>query len=117
MVPLPLGTAAVAVIERTGQGNLVAISSSSSHAVSIYDEDLGAVAAQIPGVGIQPFALAVQQRGNAARVFVSCFGDGRVGVIDIADVRRPQQAQLVAFLGRAQTCLVQETDTSCGGQR
>ncbi len=117
MVPLPLGTAEVAVIERPGQGNLVAVSSSGSNAVSIYDEDLGAVAAQIPGVGIQPFALAVQQTGNAARVFVSCFGDGRVGVIDIADVRRPQQAQLVAFLGRAQTCLVQETDTSCGGQR
>jgi DNA-binding beta-propeller fold protein YncE len=117
MVPLPLGTAGVAVIERLGQGNLIAVSSSSSNSVSIYDEDLGSIAALIPGVGIQPFALAVQQRGNAARVFATCFGDGRVGVIDIADVRRPQQAQLVAFLGRAQTCLVQETDTSCGGQR
>ncbi len=117
MIPLPLGTAEVAVVERPGQGNLVAVSSSSSNVVSIYDEDLGAMAAQIQGVGIQPFALAVQQKGDAARVFVSCFGDGRVGVIDIADVRRPQQAQLVAFLGKAQTCLVQETDTSCAGQR
>jgi hypothetical protein len=114
-VPLPLGPSEVAVIPRSGRGNLVAITSSTAGMVSIYDEDLGIVTAQLAGVGVQPFGLAVQTAAQAARLFVTSFGDSRVAVIDIPDVNRPQQVQLVAFLGAPQTCLVEETDTSCLG--
>jgi len=112
-VPLPAGPNEVALIPRNGRGNLVAVSSTTAGMVSIYDEDLGVVTAQLVGVGLQPFGLAVQTAGQAARLFVSCFGDSRVAVIDIPDLTRPEQVQLVAFLGAAQTCLVQ--DTSCVG--
>ena len=44
-------------------------------------------------------------RGNAARVFVSNFGDGRISVIDLPDLGRPQGARLVAHLGPQQLCL------------
>lgn len=114
-VPVPAGPNEVAVIPRSGRGNLVAVSSTTAGMVSVYDEDLGIVTAQLAGVGLQPFGLAVQTAGQAARLFVSCFGDSRVAVIDIPDLNRPDQVQLVAFLGAAQTCLVQETDTSCLG--
>jgi hypothetical protein len=112
-VPLPAGPNEVALIPRIGRGNLVAVTSTTAGTVSVYDEDLGVVTAQLTGVGLQPFGLAVQTAGQAARLFVSCFGDSRVAVIDIPDLTRPEQVQLVAFLGAAQTCLVQETDTSC----
>jgi len=114
-VSLPLGPSEVAVIPRSGRGNLVAVTSTTAAMVSIYDEDLGIITAQLAGVGVQPFGLAVQTAGQAARLFVTSFGDSRVEVIDIPDVNRPQQVQLVAFLGAPQTCLVEETDTSCLG--
>jgi hypothetical protein len=114
-VPLPLGPSELAVIPRSGRGNLVAITSTTAGMVSIYDEDLGIITAQLAGVGVQPFGLAVQTAGQAARLFVTSFGDSRVAVIDIPDVNRPQQVQLVAFLGAPQTCLVEETDNSCLG--
>ncbi len=112
-VPLPAGPNEVALIPRNGRGNLVAVTSTTAGMVSVYDEDLGIVTAQLAGVGIQPFGLAVQTAGQAARLFVTSFGDSRVAVIDIPDLTRPAQVQLVAFLGAAQTCLVQ--DTSCVG--
>lgn len=114
-IPLPSGPMEVKLIERPGHGELAVISCLSAGSVVIYDEDLGDIAAVIPGVGVQPTNLAIEQEGSQARVFVSDFGDGRVTVIDIPDVLRPQTARVVAYMGKLQTCLVRDTDPSCQG--
>ncbi len=96
------------------RGDLVLVTSSTAGVLSIYDDDAGRLVAQINGVGSQPFGIAVQPVGALARVFVSNFGDGRIAVIDV-DVARPERTMLVAHLGKAQTCLLQENDASCLG--
>lgn len=113
-VPLPNGPTQVALVSRgpssTGvpRSELVLVSCSTAGVVAIYDPDVGQVVAQVPvgdmrGTKLpQPFGLAVQQQGNAVRVFVSNFGDGRISVIDIPDVGSPQLARLVAHVGARQ---------------
>jgi hypothetical protein len=50
------------------------------------------------------------------RVFVSNFTDGRVAMIDVVDLTRPQDARIVGYLGAAQTCVTRNfSDTSCDG--
>ncbi|MCP3144956.1 YncE family protein [Pyxidicoccus xibeiensis] len=108
-LPLPEGASELEVIRRAaGRGNLVAVTGSGDEAVSIFDEEVGQLVAQVP-VGVndpnqpsQPFGLTADVRGNAARLFASTFGDGRVAVIDIPDLERPQNARLVARLGAQQ---------------
>jgi hypothetical protein len=65
-------------------------------------------------VGTQPFGLAVDQQGNAARLFVSSFGDGRVAVLEIPDLLRPQGLRLVTQLGKSQACLT--GSNTCSGE-
>ncbi|NMO21467.1 hypothetical protein HPC49_31265 [Pyxidicoccus fallax] len=108
-LPLPNGSAELEVIPRAaGRGNLVAVTGSGDEAVALYDEELGQLVAQVEvGVGnpnqpSQPVGLAADVRGNSARLFASTFGDGRIAVIDIPDLDRPQNARLVARLGAAQ---------------
>jgi DNA-binding beta-propeller fold protein YncE len=115
-VPLPEGPNEVRVISRGGLGDLVVVTSSTAGAVSIYDDGVGRLVAQIPNVGIQPFGIAVRVEDTRARIFVSNFGDGRIAVIDL-ELALPQNARLVAYLGRQQTCLVQDQDASCVGAR
>ena len=123
---LPDGPNQVKVIPRQQRGDLVVVTSSTAGVVSIYDDDVGRMVTQITGVGTEPFGIAVQAGPNltcqgamgsppvpCARIFVSDFGDGRIAVIDISDLTHPERAQLVAHLGRAQTCLLQENDASC----
>jgi hypothetical protein len=118
-VPMPDGPTQVKLVSRgPTRSELVLVSCSAAGVVAIYDPDVGQVVAQV-AVGEsreelaelgqtnkkldpQPFGLAVQEQGNAARVFVSNFGDGRVSVIDIPDLGSPQQARLVARLGTRQ---------------
>lgn len=114
-IPLPSGPMQVQLIDRPGHGELAVITCLSAGTVVIYDEDLGDIAVAIPGVGVQPTNLAIQREGNQARIFVSDFGDGRVTVIDVPDLMRPQTARVVAYLGKLQTCLVRDTDPSCQG--
>ncbi|MFL5357245.1 hypothetical protein [Archangium sp.] len=113
-VPLPNGPTEVALVPRgsssTGvsHSELVVVSCSTAGVVAIYDPDVGQVVAQVAvgetrGTKVpQPFGLAVQQQGNAARVFVSNFSDGRISVIDISDLSSPQSARLVAHIGARQ---------------
>lgn len=113
-VPLPNGPTEVALVSRvspvTGaaRSELVLVSCSTAGVLAIYDPDVGQVVAQVEvgdtrGTKLpQPFGLAVQQQGNAARVFVSNFGDGRISVVDIPDVGTPQVARLVAHIGARQ---------------
>ncbi len=112
VVPMPDGPSQVKMIRRndlegfTGRSDLVAVSSSEGGVVSIYDPDVGQVVAQVPvgeesDTNPQPYGLAIQraETGKAARIFVSNFGEGRISVIDIPDLARPQGARLVAWLG------------------
>ncbi|WP_205519816.1 YncE family protein [Pyxidicoccus caerfyrddinensis] len=108
-VPLPEGSSEVEVIPRTvGRGNIVAVTGSGDEAVALFDEEVGQLVAQVlvgeqdPSQPAQPFGLAADVRGNSARLFASTFGDGRVAVIDIPDLDRPQDARMVARLGPRQ---------------
>ena len=104
-VPLPSGPNDVKVIARPGKGDLVAVSCTNGNSVALYDDEVGDLVAQVHGVGVQPFSIAVDQRGAGARLFVSDFGDGRIGVIDVPDLNHPQDARLVSHLGSQQLCL------------
>lgn len=108
-LPLPAGSAEVEVIPRTvGRGNIVAVTGSGDETVVLYDEEVGQLVAQVlvgdenPSQPSQPFGLTADVRGNSARLFASTFGDGRIAVIDIPDLERPQDARLVARLGAPQ---------------
>ncbi len=105
-VPLPEAPDQLAVIPRTGKTDLVAIASSTAGTLSFYDDAVGGLVGQVAGLGLQPFAIAVDPRdGASARLYVSNFADGRVAVIDLPDLNRPDQARLVAHLSGDQLCL------------
>ncbi|WP_342381500.1 hypothetical protein NVS55_17870 [Myxococcus stipitatus] len=106
---LPEGASELKIIPRgPGRGNLVAVTGSGDEAVSIYDEEVGQLVAQVlvgaqdPAQPSQPYGLAVDVRGNSARLFTTTFGDGRVAVIDIPNLDQPQDARRVALLGAQQ---------------
>jgi DNA-binding beta-propeller fold protein YncE len=108
-VPMPDGPTQVTLVPRgEARSELVVISCAAAGVVAIYDPDVGQVVSQIAVSEVpreqvsQPFGIAVQQQGNAARLFVSNFGDGRVAVIDLPDLSSPQLARLVAHLGTRQ---------------
>jgi hypothetical protein len=127
-VLLPDGASYAKVIHRGAAGvddDIVAVTCSSAArrlgVVALYDTRLGQVVKQVDEVGSQPYGIALHQPagGNAARLFVTNFGDGRVAVIDIPDLSNPQGARRVAYLGARQgrdekqgtsTCTQQETD-------
>lgn len=111
-VPLPAEASQVKVIARVGRGNLVVVTCASGM-VAVYDDEVGELVAQIPTPGAQPFGIAVDERGSGARIFVTLFSDGRVGVIDIPDLLRPHEARLVALLGPRQGCVVDPSQPSC----
>ncbi len=114
-VAAPEAPNALALLERPGRGALVLMTCTSAGVLAVFDEDVGALVAQVPAVGSQPYGLTVDRRGNAARVFVSNFGDGSVAVVDIDDLNRPQRARMVARLGALQTCVVRPQDPTCQG--
>ncbi len=102
------------VIPRAGRGDLVAVTCTAAGTVVLYDDEVGDLVAQLPGVGAQPYSLAVDVRGNAARIFVSTYGDGRIAVIDVPSLDRPQAARIVATLGETEVCLTQgESSPGC----
>ncbi len=111
--PLPEAPNELAVLHRPGRGDLLAITCTNAGVLALYDDDVGDIVAQVPGLGVQPFGLAVDRRGAGARFFVSNFQDGRIAVVDLVDLEHPQNARLVAHIGRQQLCLVRPTDVSC----
>lgn len=114
IVPLPSGPMEIRMLPRAGRGDLLAITCEGSGSLVFYDNDLGDLASEVPGVGLQPADLAVDIRpGNQARVYVSDEAGGRVAVVDVPDLNSPQTARLVAEVGQPQTCLIQPTDPSC----
>jgi hypothetical protein len=113
-VPLPDAPNDVKVIARPGRGDLVAVSCTAAGSVVFYDDDVGDLVSYVGGIGLQPYGLGVDVRGNQARLYVTLHGDGRVAVIDVPDLNRPQTARLVAHLGEQQLCLTRgETSPGC----
>jgi hypothetical protein len=104
-VPLPNGANELRVIPRTGRSDLVAVTCTSGGVLALYDDDVGELVAQVQGVGLQSFGLAVAARAGAARLFVGNFSDGRITVIDVADLSRPHEARIAAYLGLPQLCI------------
>ncbi|MBN8467239.1 hypothetical protein JYJ95_12005 [Corallococcus exiguus] len=113
-VPMPDGVSDMQIISRTpGTSNadthIIAVTSTGDSALSLYDEALGQVVAQVPLVNelnqtsnpSQAFGLTVDNPAgtNAARLFVTNFGDSQVAIVDISDLSRPQDARVVAKLG------------------
>jgi hypothetical protein len=104
-VPLPDDPNDVEVISRP-EGDLVVVTCTAAGSVALYDAAAGEVVSQLTNIGIQPFGVAIDRRGNAARLYVSIFGDGRVAVIDIPDLSTPRTASVVAHLGGKQNCIL-----------
>lgn len=111
-VPLPDGANEVRVIPRPGRSDLVAVTCTTGGVLALYDDDVGDLVAQVQGVGLQSFGLAVASRPPGARLFVGNFSDGRVAVIDIDDLDRPQGARIVAWLGASQLCLTRGAEAA-----
>jgi hypothetical protein len=121
-IALPAGADLVTVIPRAaGHSDLVAIVCSTAGVLAFYDDDVGDLVAQVSGVGLQPYGIAVDLKpssdggADGARVYVSNFTDGRIAVIDVADLLTPKTAQIVAFLGDDQLCLTRAAGDSCDG--
>jgi hypothetical protein len=106
-VVLPANPNEIRVIARPGHSDLLAISCTGAQSIAFYDDEVGNLVGTVNGVGLSPFDIAVDLREGGARLFVSDFDDGRVAVIDIPDLLRPQDARLVAHLGAQQLCLTQ----------
>jgi hypothetical protein len=115
-------------IPRPGHADLVIITCSggavageggatAAGVLALYDDDVGDLVGQVPNIGLQPDSLAVDVRPDGGlRAFVSNFTDGRVALIDVRDLNRPQDARLVGYLGAAQTCVTRNfSDSSCDG--
>ena len=114
-IPLPASPDEIKLIERPGRAPIAVITCTGADSVAIYDDEAGTLAAEVPGVGTQPFGIAVDPIGAGVRLFVSDFGDGRVAVLDMPDLNRPNDVKVVAHLGMLQTCLVRSDDPSCQG--
>jgi hypothetical protein len=117
-VPLPEGPNDVQLLTRPNRAPLVVVSCSVDGSLAFYDDDLGQIAALVPGVGAVPFAIAVDRRGDDfARLYVSNFGDGRIAVVDVplsVDAAGGRLSpRIVAHVGMKQYCVLATDDRNC----
>lgn len=116
-VPLPEGPNDVKLLTRTGRAPLVVVSCSVDGSLAFYDDDLGQIAALVPGVGALPFGIAIDRRDDFARLYVSNFGDGRIAVVDVplsvTAAGGRLVPRLVAHIGPKQYCLLETDDRNC----
>ena len=93
------------------------MSCSADGSLAFYDDDLGQIAALMPGVGAVPFGIAVDRRDTFARLYVSNFGDGRVAVVDVplsaSAAGGRLSPRLVGHIGSKQYCLLATDDRNC----
>jgi hypothetical protein len=115
--PLPEGPNDVQLITRPGHAPLVVVTCSVDGSLALYDDDLGQIAALVPGVGAVPFAIAIDRRTDFARLYVSNFGDGRIAVVDVPLTSQAAggrlSPRLIAHIGSKQYCLVTTDDRNC----
>jgi hypothetical protein len=116
-VPLPAGPNDVQLLPRTGRAPLVVVSCALDGSLAFYDDDLGQIAALVPGVGAVPFGIAVDLRDQFARLYVSNFGDGRVAIVDVPLSVEAAGGRfsphLVGHVGQKQYCLLATDDRNC----
>ncbi|XXF75480.1 hypothetical protein P2318_20695 [Myxococcaceae bacterium GXIMD 01537] len=113
-IALPDGASEVRILPRAaGRGDVVVVTCSLAGVVAVYDDEVGQLVAQVSGVGVQPFGLTTDPRGNGARLYTTNFGDGRVAVIDLPNLDNPQDARLVAHLGKQQELDPDQGTTVC----
>jgi len=116
-VPLPEGPNDVQLLTRPGHAPLVVVSCSVDGSLAFYDDDLGQIAALVPGVGAVPFAIAIDRRSEFARLYVSNFGDGRIAVVDVPITSQAANGRLaprlIAHIGTKQFCLITSDDRNC----
>src|SRR5690606_26000079 len=121
-VPLPALPSAVRLVERTGRTPLLLMAMQGTDSLAIYDDAVGQLVNEVIGVGLQPNQLAVDRRettdgsGGAveqARIYISNFGDGRVAVLDLPDLSRPEDARLVAHIGQRQDVVESQQSKTC----
>lgn len=121
---LPLGASQVRVLPKPGGlGNLALVTTigtqsydavgSSQGSLLVWDDAAGAFVAELNGFGFQPYGLALQPIGNGARVYVGLFGEGRIAVVDLPDLNRPEDLRLVARLGTSHACVVNPSARGC----
>ncbi len=118
-VPLPAGPNAIRLIERPGNADVVVVTCQDDGSLAIYDDGIGQLALVVEGVGIAPYDVAIDQRGNLVRFFVSNFDDGRVAVIDgtLGGSGQPIDAHIVATLGQQQGCILVTDNPTCVGSQ
>jgi hypothetical protein len=117
VAPLPQGPTEVVALPRTDSsgkpiGDLVVITCADASSIVFYDDDLGQVVAQVPSLGIEPFAIAptvrTLGRGPTAqvlpgvRLFITAFATGQIIVIDVPDLLNPSGAQIIDLIGTAE---------------
>jgi hypothetical protein len=92
VVPIGLGAGAIRVLPvRPGLGDLVVVPSSGDGSIQVYDDEAGAVVRVIsvdpssgaPEAGHVPSALAVEDRGADALVYIASFRDWTVSVLRV----------------------------------
>jgi DNA-binding beta-propeller fold protein YncE len=97
-----LGAGQIRVLPpRAGKRDLVVWTNSSAGTVTVYDDEVGAVARVLtydpvtgaPVAGREPFGLAVADAGASATVYLAAFGSSTVSVLDVP-LASPGQASL-----------------------
>ena len=121
-VPLPALPSSMLLIEREGRTPLVLMTMQGSGSLAIYDDAVGQLVNEVLGLGLQPSQLTVDRREvtdglgavvEQARVYISNFGDGRVAVVDLPDLSRPEDARLIAHLGQRQDVVEDQQSKTC----
>lgn len=120
---LPLGASQVRTIAKRSGGHLALVTcvgtqsydavGSAMGSLLIWDAAAGRFVAELSGFGFQPYGLAVQPIGQGARLYVGLFGEGRIAVIDLPDLDRPEDIRLVARLGTSHVCVVNPSASGC----
>ncbi len=87
-VPLPEGASQMAVIPRSGRGDLLAISCTDSDKVVIYDSELGVLTASADVT--TPYGIAsVPLDDGGIRLFVASFSEHSIQILDLEDLDVP----------------------------
>jgi hypothetical protein len=120
---LPLGASQVRVMDKPSGGHVAFVTSLGSQSFDavgqtqgslvVYDDEAAQQVAILDGFGLQPYGLALQPIPPGVRLYVGLFGEGRIAVVDIPDLDRPEDARLVARLGTSHVCVTNPSSRGC----
>jgi hypothetical protein len=99
IVPLPSRPAQVVVVPRPGVGNIVVVTAEETGAITVYDDSVQQVVANVDRVGDQPYGLALYDlTPTAARLVSSVFAGCSLALVEIP-LANPAGAALRARIG------------------